>query len=132
MMSGPAPTCAATIALGRRSSLLTESTCTCTPVFSVNFAVLRVHTLPSASMKRVQRSTRSLAPFSGVGGGEAANPERWAARAAAAPAAPRMARRVTRFIGRLPLGHYRPVAKAGFKSRDYGTENRDGKGFPNS
>ncbi len=65
MMSGPLPTFAATAALGRTSSQPSASTRTGMPVISVNFFVLAAHTSSSPCTKRFQRSTRSVAPFSG-------------------------------------------------------------------
>ncbi len=66
MMSGPLPTFAATAAFGRTSSQPSLSIRTSTPVRSVNFFVLAVHSSSSPWTKRFQRSTRSLAPFSGL------------------------------------------------------------------
>src|SRR5690242_6563149 len=66
MMSGPEPTFAATAALGRTSSQLSLSTRTSTPVRLVNAAVFFSHRSSSPCTKRFQRSTRSLAPFSGL------------------------------------------------------------------
>src|SRR5258708_36214843 len=63
---GPLPTFAATAALGRTSSQPSWSTRTSIPVFSVNFFVFAIHMSSSPCTKRFQRSTRSLAPFSGV------------------------------------------------------------------
>src|ERR1700730_6354762 len=65
MMSGPAPTLAATAALGRTSSQLSLSTRTSMPVVSVNFLVCSCHLSQSPWTNWLQRRTRSLAPFSG-------------------------------------------------------------------
>src|SRR5216684_3142246 len=65
MMSGPAPTLAATAALGRTSSQLSLSTRTSMPVVSVNFLVISVHLSQSPWTNWLQRNMRSLAPFSG-------------------------------------------------------------------
>src|SRR5258708_2274382 len=66
MMSGPAPVLAATAAFGRTSSQLSLSTRTSTPYFSVNFLTLTMYWSMSPWTKRLQRSTRSFAPFSGA------------------------------------------------------------------
>src|SRR3954453_4448635 len=65
MMSGPAPAFAATAALGRTSSQLSLSTRTSMPVVCVNLWTLARYCSSSPCTKRFQRSTRSLAPFSG-------------------------------------------------------------------
>src|ERR1700722_10347920 len=67
MMSGPAPTLAATADFGRMSSQLSASTRTLTPVFSVNFLVLATKLSNSAWMNCFQRKTRIEAPDSGPG-----------------------------------------------------------------
>ena len=67
MMSGPAPTLAATAAFGRMSSQLSASTRTLTPVFSTNFLVLAVKLSNSDWTNCFQRSTLSCAPGSGAG-----------------------------------------------------------------
>src|SRR3984885_5230864 len=67
MMSGPAPTLAATADFGRMSSQLSASTRTLTPVFSVNFLVLATKLSNSAWMNCFQRKTRIEAPDSGAG-----------------------------------------------------------------
>src|SRR3984957_10091492 len=67
MMSGPAPTLAATADFGRMSSQLSASTRTLTPVFSVNFLVLATKLSNSAWMNCFQRKTRIDAPGSGAG-----------------------------------------------------------------
>ena len=64
MMSGPAPTLAATAAFGRMSSQFSASTRTLTPVCSVNFLVLATNSSKSAWMNCFQRSTRIEAFFS--------------------------------------------------------------------
>src|SRR6516164_2277259 len=66
MMSGPAPVLAATAALGRTSSQPSLSTRTGMPVFSVNFLTFAMYASMSPWTKRLQRSTRSVAPFSGL------------------------------------------------------------------
>src|SRR5262245_50222163 len=66
MMSGPAPVFAATAALGRTSSHPSLSTRTSMPYFSVNFCTFFMYWSMSPWTKRLQRSTRSFAPFSGV------------------------------------------------------------------
>src|SRR5882757_3399470 len=66
MISGPAPALAATAAFGRTSSQLSLSTRTGMPYFSVNFLVLARYWSSSPWTKRFQRSTRSVAPFSGA------------------------------------------------------------------
>src|SRR5205809_3469578 len=66
MMSGPLPTLAATAALGRTSSQPSASMRTSMPVAWVNFLVFCIHMSSSPWTKRFQRSTRSLAPFSGT------------------------------------------------------------------
>ena len=65
-MSGPEPTLAATAAFGRMSSQLSLSTRTCTPVASVKRLVLAIHASSSPWTKGDQRSSRSVAPASGV------------------------------------------------------------------
>src|SRR5277367_5755784 len=67
MMSGPAPTLAATADFGRMSSQLSASTRTLTPVFSLNFLVLATKLSNSAWMNCFQRKTRIEAPDSGAG-----------------------------------------------------------------
>src|SRR3984957_987490 len=67
MMSGPAPTLAATADFGRMSSQLSASTRTLTPVCSVNFLVLATKLSKSAWMNCFQRKTRIEAPDSGAG-----------------------------------------------------------------
>src|ERR1700733_15111141 len=67
MMSGPAPTLAATADFGLMSSQLSASTRTLTPVFSENFLVLATKLSNSAWMNCFQRKTRSWAPGSGGG-----------------------------------------------------------------
>ena len=67
MMSGPAPTLAATADFGRMSSQLSASTRTLTPVFSLNFLVLATKASNSAWMNCFQRKTRIDAPDSGAG-----------------------------------------------------------------
>src|ERR1700758_2042398 len=67
MMSGPAPTLAATADLGRMSSQLSASTRTLTPVLSLNFLVLATKLSNSAWMNCFQRKTRIEAPDSGAG-----------------------------------------------------------------
>src|SRR5688572_5646362 len=66
MMSGPLPTLAATAAFGRTSSQPSLSTRTSTPVLAVKALVFSIHLSSSPCTKRFQRSTRSLAPFSGT------------------------------------------------------------------
>src|SRR5258705_1675825 len=66
MMSGPAPVLAATAAFGRTSSQLSLSTRTSMPYFSVNACTFFMYWSMSPWTKRLQRSTRSLAPFSGA------------------------------------------------------------------
>ena len=66
MTSGPAPTLAATAALGRTSSQFSWSVRTSMPYFSLNFFVLAIHMSSSACTNRFQRRTRSFAPFSGL------------------------------------------------------------------
>ena len=66
MMSGPAPVLAATAAFGRTSSQPSASTRTGMPYFSVNFFTLTRYVSSSPWTKRFQRSTRSVAPFSGA------------------------------------------------------------------
>src|SRR5437763_9271894 len=66
MMSGPLPTLAATAALGRTSSQPSLSTRTGTLYFAVKALVFSSHLSSSPWTKRFQRSTRSVAPFSGV------------------------------------------------------------------
>jgi len=63
---GLPPTFAATAAFGRTSSQPSASTRTSMPVISVNFFVFAAHTSSSPCTKRFHRSTRSLAPFSGL------------------------------------------------------------------
>src|SRR3954463_213949 len=65
MMSGPAPTLAATAALGRISSKFSLSTRTSTPVSSVKRRVLAMNKSSSPWTNRFHRSNRRLAPFSG-------------------------------------------------------------------
>ena len=67
MMSGPAPTLAATADFGRISSQLSASIRTLTPVCSVNFLVLATKLSNSAWMNCFQRKTRIEAPDSGAG-----------------------------------------------------------------
>src|SRR5271154_6875661 len=67
MMSGPAPTLAATADFGRMSSQLSASTRTLTPVFSVNFLVLATKLSNSAWMNCFQRNTRIDTPGSAAG-----------------------------------------------------------------
>ena len=88
MMSGPAPTLAATADFGRMSSQLSASTRTLTPVCSVNFLVFVTKLSNSAWMNCFQRKTRSWAPGSGggpfhVGAARAPFPDRRNAPAAA-------------------------------------------------
>ncbi len=66
MMSGPLPMLAATAALGRTSSQPSLSTRTSMPVLSLNFLMFAMKASSSPCTKRFQRSTRSLAPFSGL------------------------------------------------------------------
>src|SRR4051812_14825588 len=66
MMSGPLPTLAATAALGRTSSQPSLSTRTGILYWSLNFLVFSIHLSSSPCTKRFQRSTRSVAPFSGA------------------------------------------------------------------
>src|SRR4051812_40425865 len=66
MMSGPAPVFAATAAFGRTSSQLSLSTRTSMPYLAVNAATFFMYWSMSPCTKRLQRSTRSFAPFSGV------------------------------------------------------------------
>src|SRR6476659_4615893 len=65
MMSGPPPVLAATAALGRTSSQPSLSTRTGMPYLSENFLTLAMYASSSPCTKRFQRSTRSVAPFSG-------------------------------------------------------------------
>src|SRR5512140_1280687 len=65
MTSGPAPVLAATAALGRTSSQPSWSSFTSMPYLAVNFLTLAMYASSSPCTKRFQRSTRSLAPFSG-------------------------------------------------------------------
>src|SRR5882672_9554125 len=65
-MSGPAPVFAATAALGRTSSQLSLSTRTSMPYFLVNASTFFMYWSMSPWTKRLQRSTRSFAPFSGT------------------------------------------------------------------
>ena len=67
MMSGPAPTLAATADFGRISSQLSASMRTLTPVCSVNFLVLATKLSNSAWMNCFQRKTRICAPGSSAG-----------------------------------------------------------------
>src|SRR5580704_12927884 len=67
MMSGPAPTLAATADFGRMSSQLSASTRTLTPVFSVDVVLLTKKLSNSAWMNCFQRKTRIEAPASGAG-----------------------------------------------------------------
>src|ERR1700735_5657852 len=67
MMSGPAPTLAATADFGRMSSQLSASTRTLTPVFSENFLVLATKLSNSAWMNCFHRNTRIESPDSGAG-----------------------------------------------------------------
>src|ERR1700735_5150384 len=67
MISGPAPTFAATADFGRISSQLSASTRTLTPVLSANFLVLATKLSNSAWMNCFQRKTRIDAPGSGAG-----------------------------------------------------------------
>src|SRR5580704_1219755 len=67
MMSGPAPTLAATADFGRMSSQLSASTRTLTPVFSVDFLLLATKLSNSDWMNCFQRKTRIEAPASGPG-----------------------------------------------------------------
>src|SRR3984957_2971878 len=67
MMSGPAPTLAATADFGRISSQLSASTRTLTPVFLLNFLLLATKASNSAWMNCFQRKTRIEAPDSGAG-----------------------------------------------------------------
>src|SRR5271166_1578981 len=88
MMSGPAPTLAATAAFGRRSSQLSASTRTLTPVCSANFFELATKLSNSAWMNCFQRNTRIEAPGSGarpfqVGAARATPPGRSSSPAAA-------------------------------------------------
>src|SRR5438105_2962652 len=93
MMSGPAPVLAATAAFGRTSSQPSLSTRTSMPVFSVNLATFFVYWSMSPCTKRLQRSTRSFAPFSGLNAmvcacADVANSALPAPIAAATPAEP--------------------------------------------
>src|SRR3984885_8282624 len=63
-MSAPAPVLAITASCGRRSSQLTKSTFTSTPVASMNFLVLDFQNTSSGSMNLAGRSTWSDSPFS--------------------------------------------------------------------
>src|SRR4249920_209633 len=65
MMSGPAPVFAATAAFGRTSSQLSLSTRTSMPYFALKAATFFMYWSMSPCTKRLQRSTRSFAPFSG-------------------------------------------------------------------
>src|SRR5262245_21501067 len=65
MMSGPAPVLAATAAFGRTSSQLSLSTRTSMPYLAVKAATFFMYWSMSPCTKRLQRSTRSRAPFSG-------------------------------------------------------------------
>src|SRR5882762_3465317 len=65
MMSGPAPVLAATAAFGRTSSQLSLSTRTSMPYLAVNACTFFMYWSMSPWTKRLQRSTRSFAPFSG-------------------------------------------------------------------
>src|SRR5438552_2039679 len=66
MMSGPAPVLAATAAFGRTSSQPSLSTRTSMPYLSWNFATFFMYWSMSPCTKRLHRSTRSFAPFSGA------------------------------------------------------------------
>ncbi len=66
MMSGPAPVLAATAAFGRTSSQLSLSTRTGMPYFASNFLTFAMYWSMSPWTKRLQRSTRSRASFSGA------------------------------------------------------------------
>src|ERR1700722_11198047 len=97
MMSGPAPTFAATADFGRISSQLSASTRTLTPDLSANFFVLATKLSNSAWMNCFQRKTRICAPASGggplqVGAAVAGRDPRRPRPAAAAPA-PKIPRR---------------------------------------
>src|SRR5215510_10067629 len=65
MMSGPAPVFAATAAFGRTSSQLSLSTRTSMPYLAVKAATFFMYWSMSPCTKRLQRSTRRRAPFSG-------------------------------------------------------------------
>src|SRR5258706_9580080 len=65
MMSGPAPVLAATAAFGRTSSQLSLSTRTSMPYLAVKACTFFMYWSMSPWTKRLQRSTRSFAPFSG-------------------------------------------------------------------
>ena len=90
MISGPAPTFAATAALGRMSSQFSASTRTLTPVSSLNFLVLATKLSNSAWMNCFQRKTRIEAFGSGAGPFQvgSANALRLTTRPAPAAAAP--------------------------------------------
>src|ERR1700759_753941 len=64
MQSAPAPGLATTASCGRRSSQLTKSPFTSTPVASINFLVLDFQNTSSGSMNFAGRRTCSAAPFS--------------------------------------------------------------------
>src|SRR5690349_14615847 len=66
MMSGPAPVLAATAAFGRTSCQLSLSARTSMPYFLVNAAAFFMYWSMSPCTKRLQRRTRSFAPFSGT------------------------------------------------------------------
>src|SRR5918996_6156572 len=66
--SGPAPTFAATAALGWMSSRNSLSSLTGTPVASVNAATFLSNWMSSVSTKRFQRNARKVAPSSGWNG----------------------------------------------------------------
>ena len=63
-MSGPSPTVAATAIFGRRSSQLSKSTLTATPVASVNFLAFARYIVSSPATNLDGRSTRKEAPGS--------------------------------------------------------------------
>src|SRR5690348_11351849 len=66
MMSGPAPVLAATAAFGRTSSQPSLSTRTSMLYLALNFSTFFMYWSMSPCTKRLHRSTRSFAPFSGV------------------------------------------------------------------
>ncbi|OGA17979.1 MAG: hypothetical protein A3I63_04575 [Betaproteobacteria bacterium RIFCSPLOWO2_02_FULL_66_14] len=66
MMSGPAPVFAATAAFGRTSSQPSLSTRTSMPYLALNAATFFMYWSMSPCTNRLQRSTRSFAPFSGA------------------------------------------------------------------
>src|SRR6267378_4036348 len=99
MMSGPAPVLAATAAFGRTSSQLSLSTRTSMPYLAVKACTFLMYWSMSPWTKRLQRSTRSFAPFSG-----------WLFHWACAS--------FTQIIGSVALAHHRRDVDAGELAED--------------